>query len=439
MGVDLTVKVGPLTFRNPVLPGPSEIVQDAKTVKKCIKHGVGGIVTKTYAYIRLLQGRLAPTYCFFNPVGNEYKGILGHGVLLSGPAEKIIEKEMPTMRKLCSDAEIPLIVSIVPTGEVDRVVDMARKFSDAGADGIELNTGCGLSELERWKTTAKKIGLTDEQSIMGYTVGRDIQLVQRLIRETKKSVGCPVFLKLHPFLESVEEYVRKYVEAGADGFSAHDGFGTAAIIDVENETQFFSSWPTGGTVGTQGLRLVSLGKIVRIKKALPDVYVSGIGGIWNYEHALQYMLVGCSTVQVATAIFYRGFGLFKDIIDGINSWMERKGYSTIEEFVGNALKSYGTTEKGYIFVTPAEALCPYIPSIDLSKCTFCGICENRCIWDVISVDKEKKEIEVRDEECWSCGLCVGVCPTGAIMLIDRETKEVVWDNRGQAKPHKPKS
>ncbi len=46
--IDLSVKICGLTFRNPILPGSSDIILDEIGVEKCIDQGIGGIVTKTF-------------------------------------------------------------------------------------------------------------------------------------------------------------------------------------------------------------------------------------------------------------------------------------------------------------------------------------------------------------------------------------------------------
>jgi Fe-S-cluster-containing hydrogenase component 2 len=43
----------------------------------------------------------------------------------------------------------------------------------------------------------------------------------------------------------------------------------------------------------------------------------------------------------------------------------------------------------------------------------------------MSIDKDR---------CWSCGLCVGICPEGAIVLVDKGTGKTVWNGKGLAVP-----
>jgi heterodisulfide reductase subunit A-like polyferredoxin len=98
-------------------------------------------------------------------------------------------------------------------------------------------------------------------------------------------------------------------------------------------------------------------------------------------------------------------------------WMEEKGYSSLEEIRGKALKYAGKEEYE-----------PYYPVIDLDLCTGCGQCETLCTWVIhslpaaITVDKSKKKAAVDVRRCEGCGRCYVYCPEGAITLKD-------WDKR----------
>ena len=74
------------------------------------------------------------------------------------------------------------------------------------------------------------------------------------------------------------------------------------------------------------------------------------------------------------------------------------------------------------------------------SCGLCAKCQHFCLKGVFTADEVKNMIEIDYEnKCWGCGDCVGWCPGNAISLIDRETNEVVWDNRGLAKPYRPEN
>ena len=58
-----------------------------------------------------------------------------------------------------------------------------------------------------------------------------------------------------------------------------------------------------------------------------------------------------------------------------------------------------------------------VPSIDHSKCTFCGRCAEVCMFNAIAVFQD--QVMVLSELCHGCGSCTYLCPEKAITEIDR--------------------
>jgi dihydroorotate dehydrogenase (NAD+) catalytic subunit len=54
---------------------------------------------------------------------------------------------------------------------------------------------------------------------------------------------------------------------------------------------------------------------------------------------VEYFLAGASALQVGTAFMTRGFPVFNELSDGVAEYMEKNGYSRINEFVGLAHES----------------------------------------------------------------------------------------------------
>ncbi|MCM8777820.1 MAG: ATP-binding protein [Candidatus Omnitrophica bacterium] len=73
---------------------------------------------------------------------------------------------------------------------------------------------------------------------------------------------------------------------------------------------------------------------------------------------------------------------------------------------------------GYIFLKPdikkSETVYLPKPKVDISKCTFCGLCSKLCRYNAISVIKPKNKVLFFYELCHSCGTCSFVCPENAI-------------------------
>lgn len=413
----LGVKFAGLTFKNPILPGSSEIAFDAESVKRCIDAGFGGIVTKSYT----LTGsgtRPRPYQFLYRKMGKGLEQSWFTRVQADCTHPDIVVREkMPKMVDLCREAKIPLIVNLIESTDVDAWVELAVKFAGAGADMLELNFACPHAE---WQKGGGKLGRL---------VGEDVELGQKIIRAIKKQVKIPVMPKLSPLIGPEQHLVGKWMEAGADVVSAHNApYGLA--IDVEQET-FFGSPTIGGYLPGRAFMPWSLARISRFI-APGKVDVCGIGGIFEWSDVLQYMLLGCKVVQVCSGVYLHGYRVVKKMLKGIETWMEKKGYSSPEEFIGKVLPSLTVLREIPMDESFEYRKAVYVPQINKELCNFCGRCADGCLSDVIAVDGKGKKVTVKEQECWSCGLCVGICPRDAITLVDRKTKKVMWANQGAA-------
>jgi dihydropyrimidine dehydrogenase (NAD+) subunit PreA len=68
------------------------------------------------------------------------------------------------------------------------------------------------------------------------------------------------------------------------------------------------------------------------------VPISGIGGVSTWKDAVEFMLLGSTTVQVCTAAMTHGFRIVEDMCEGLNNWMDDKGYKIINDFIGKSVE-----------------------------------------------------------------------------------------------------
>jgi len=104
--------------------------------------------------------------------------------------------------------------------------------------------------------------------------------------------------------------------------------------------------------------------------ALP---MSGIGGIGTWQDAAEFILLGSGTVQVCTAAMHYGYRIVEDMADGLQAWMRRKGYETLDDFRGLSLpkvREWKHLNLNYKVVA----------HIHESKCIGCDLCYTAC-WD----------------------------------------------------------
>jgi dihydroorotate dehydrogenase len=129
---------------------------------------------------------------------------------------------------------------------------------------------------------------------------------------------------------------------GADAVSSSNTFPALPLIDPETlefEINVDGYVSTGGLGGPAILPL-SLAKIVQLTQAFPDRSFSGIGGVSEFAHALNYFLLGCGTVQVCTAAMLDqavGPNVIRQLRHGMEQFLERhadRGWHDLEGFRG---------------------------------------------------------------------------------------------------------
>jgi heterodisulfide reductase subunit A-like polyferredoxin len=117
--------------------------------------------------------------------------------------------------------------------------------------------------------------------------------------------------------------------------------------------------------------------------------------------------VGANNVQVCAAIYLNGYEIIASLLKGLEEYMQRHGYNSLDDFRGLALSKI----KGlYDFERKKQI----VAQIDESKCKACGLCARSCIYFAIEAGQPAYHIS---SECDGCGLCPQICPFGAISMI----------------------
>ncbi len=125
------------------------------------------------------------------------------------------------------------------------------------------------------------------------------------------------------------------------------------------------------------------------------------------------MLLGATTVQVCTAVMQRGYGIIRDLTNGLSNWLDQAGYDQVQQIIGLSLPRL--TEHDHL---------PHgikvISTINHELCIGCGLCYVACADGghvAIEFDSDHK-VEVDSQRCVGCGLCAQVCPVPDCISID---------------------
>ena len=203
---------------------------------------------------------------------------------------------------------------------------LTEAVQDAGVDAIELNFSC--PHMDRVD--------------MGANVGKDPVLCSVSTQAVKAVARVPVWVKLTPATADIVEEARASFLGGADAISSSNTFPSLPPIDpatLDFEVNV-DGYVSSGGLGGPAILPQSLAKMAQMTQAFPDREFSGIGGISGFEQALGYFLLGCGTVQVATAAMLDhaiGPNVIKALTTGMTEFLERtadRGWTSLADFRG---------------------------------------------------------------------------------------------------------
>ena len=301
--------------------------------------------------------------------------------------------------------------------------EMIARTVDTGADGIELNFGCPHGMCERG---------------MGSAVGQDPRANTVITSWAKEFSPLPVLVKLTPNVDDIVPHGLAAKGGGADGVSLINTIKSIIAVDIDRmvpEPRVGGLSTNGGYCGP-AVRPIALHMVAELARdprfQLP---ISGIGGISNWRDAVEFFLLGATSVQVCTAVMLHGYRIVEDMIEGLNTYLDERGIARLGDLVGRAVptfSSWGDLDLNYETVA----------RINPATCIGCHLCRVAC-WDgahqCIHMDPHGGHVPVVDEsECVGCNLCQIVCPVPdciEMAAVDNGYAPATWNehmNEGKA-------
>ncbi|BBC81122.1 dihydropyrimidine dehydrogenase subunit B [Acetobacter orientalis] len=365
----------------------------AYNVRRAFEAGWGGVVWKTLGEDPPVVN-VSSRYGSLNYNGNRLMG-LNNIELISDRPLAVNLAEIKQVKRDYPDRAV--VVSLMVPCVEESWKAILPLVEETGADGIELNFGCphGMSERN-----------------MGAAVGQVPEYVEMVTRWCKQYTRMPVIVKLTPNITNILMPALAAKRGGADAVSLINTIQSVIGVDLDQ----MAPMPVVGGKGTHGgycgpavkpIALRMIGDIARHPE-LAGIPISGMGGIGSWRDAAEFLAMGATTLQVCTAAMHYGFRIVDDMIDGLSSWMDQKGYADIPSVSGQAIPRFvNWGNLNLKFKTLAD--------INQDACIGCGLCHIACedtSHQAISktlVDG-KNHYEVIDEECVGCNLCAHVCP-----------------------------
>lgn len=299
--VDLSVQVGSLKLRNPVLLASGTVGYGNEISEFMDLSKIGGIVTKSIS-LKPRKGN-PPQRIVETPAG-----MLNAIGLANVGLEEFIKTKIPFLKNY----DVPVICNIAASS-IDEYVECtaALEYEDA-IKGFEINVSC---------PNVKEGGLQ---------FGNDVSAVGKITASVRKVTGKPVIIKLSPNVSYIHHFAKVVKDEGGDAVSAINTLvGTAFDINTRKPKIFNIN---GGLSGP-AIKPIALAKVLEIKRNV-DIPIIGIGGIMNWKDVIEFMIAGSSAIQIGTLNFINPAASEKILID-IEEYCIKFGIEKISQLTGS--------------------------------------------------------------------------------------------------------
>ena len=302
---DLSVKIGSLELKNPVMTASGTFGYGREFEDFVNLEEIGGIIVKGTtlnhregnAYPRMVETPSGMLNC----VGLQNKGV-----------DYFCEHIYPDIK----DIKTNMIVNVSGSTVEDYVATAERINELDKIPAIELNISC-----PNVKSGGMAFGVTCEGA-------------SEVVRAVRKAYKKTLIVKLSPNVTDIASIAKAVEAEGADSVSLINTL-MGMVIDIEKRIPMLSI-NTGGMSGP-AVRPVAVRMVWQVAKAV-GIPVVGLGGIMNAHDAIEFFMAGASAIEIGTANFIDPAVTVK-VKNGINEWLDNHGCKSLSEIVG-ALKDY---------------------------------------------------------------------------------------------------
>ena len=335
---DLSTTFTGIRFENPFLLASAPPTESDANIMRAFEAGWGGVVCKTIGMHPVVNVK-GPKTKFLRADNNATRMSMNRRpdtTLMASwnwelISEKAIDWWLPRIERIKKAFPDKIFIASIMAGsgndkELHNWQALAKAVQEAGADGLELNFSC--PHMDRID--------------MGSNVGKDKVLCSVVTMAVKEVAKVPVWVKLTPATSNITVEAEATFRGGADAISSSNTWPSLPVIDPE--TLEFEMNVDGlvspGGLGGPAILPLSMAKMAQMTRAFPESEFSGIGGVSTFEHALNYFLLGCGTVQVCTAAMLDhaiGPNVIKALNQGMSDFLEKnahRGWKSLADFRG---------------------------------------------------------------------------------------------------------
>lgn len=292
-----------IKLKNPLIVGSSGLTNSVENIIQIENNGAAAVVLKSLFEEQISYS--ASSTLMQNEYGNYYPE--AEDYIKHYTREADVERYLDLLKEAKSKVSIPIIASINCVSNTEWI-EFAKKIEKAGADGLELNVFVLPSDLQK-------------ESAENEAVYFDI------IKTIKNTVKIPVALKISYYFSALARTINSLSYTGIDGLVLFNRF-YSPDFDIENlevKPSYIFSNPSDLSLSLRWVAMLS-------DHINCDIAAST--GVHDGRAMIKQLLAGAKAVQLASVLYKKGFKEIGSMLETLENWMDRKNFTSIDEFRG---------------------------------------------------------------------------------------------------------
>jgi dihydroorotate dehydrogenase (NAD+) catalytic subunit len=297
--INTQVTIAGVTFKNPVMTASGTFGSGMEYSEFVDLNCLGAVVTKGVANVPWVGNdtpRITETYGgMLNAIGLQNPGV-----------DVFIERDLPFLKQF----DTKVIVNVCGK-TVEDYLEVVEKLSDQPVDMLEINVSC---------PNVKEGAIA---------FGQKADCLYDITKQIKKIAKQPIIMKLSPNVTDIAEMAKAAEAAGSDALSLINTI-TGMQIDIYRR-RFALANKTGGLSGP-AIKPVAIRMVYQVSNAV-SIPIIGMGGISNFEDAIEFMMAGATGVAVGAMNFVNPYAT-QEVVSGIEEYMQKYQVQDIKDLIG---------------------------------------------------------------------------------------------------------
>ena len=299
--MDISTHFMGLSLPNPVIVSSSSFTATTKAVQLAVNAGAGAVVLKS-----LFEEDIAAAA---SESESQFDGEHPEAAMYREQMQMLLEPDsyLTMVEECAASLDVPVIASL--NCHTNRWwIDYAARIAAMGADAIELNISPISLETKY-----------DSRSIENTIIG--------LVRQARQTISIPLAVKIGPYFSALPHLVSQLKDAGANSLTLFNRF---YRVDINTDK---ISLKSGNSLSNSE----ELGNVLRwigILSDISDLDISASTGIYDAQAVVKVLLAGAKTAQICSVLYRNGLNTIKEIIRGLQYWMEEHAFDSLDKFRG---------------------------------------------------------------------------------------------------------